>query len=237
MNISPEDSKKVEKHLNAAEELGKNHDWSHAQGHEEHMKQYVNDTVRKSTRPTAEGYRAFVMAKGEKKALGMKSEKGQSKVRSEHKALDDHITTHKEHFDRTFKIHEHVEKAKDILTHAIAKSAEHPLEHTINGKPSKPEGFVVSVNNRPTKLVDRAEFSRANFEKVREEVKVTQSGMLVEGFSAAPTSRELGMKMRGAFAYHPSVYQYLSDEQIDELDDHDKALFAKFIRQRNVVDE
>jgi hypothetical protein len=238
MNISPEDSKKVENHLNAAEELGKDHDWSHAQGHEEHMKQYINDTVRKSTRPTTEGYRSFVMAKGEKKILTMKSEKGQAKVRSEHKALDDHITTHKEHFDKTFKIHEHVEKAKDILTQALAKNTEHPLEHSIEGKPSEPEGFVVSVGNRPTKLVNRKKFSAANFNKVREHKQPDAAAeMLSEGFSVAPTSRELGMKMRGAFAFHPSVYQYLTDDQIENLDDHDKALFAKFIRQRNVVDE
>ena len=238
MNISPEDSKKVEKHLSAAEELGKGHDWSHAQGHEEHMKQYVNDTVRKGTKPTTEGYKAFLMSKGEKKVSGLKSEKGQAKAKEEHKAIMTHIDTHKEHFNKTFKIHEHVEKAKDILTHALARSAEHPLEHTINSKPSKPEGFVVSVGNRPTKLVDRAEFSRANFEKVREE-RAHSAGMLNENYDykLGPTVYDLGMKMRGGFAYHPSVYKYLTDEQIEELDEHDKIFFAKLIRQRNVVDE
>lgn len=236
MNISPEDSKKVEKHLNTAEELGREHDWSHMQGHEEHLKQYINDTVRKSTRPTTEGYKAFLMTKGERKIAGLKSEKGQAKAREEHKKLLDHVTAHKEHFDKTLKIHEHIERAKDILTNALAKNTEHPLEHTINGKPSKPEGFVVSVGNRPTKLVDRAEFSRANFEKVREQTE-PQSGMLSEGYSLGMTSKELGMKIRGGFAYHPSVYQYLTDEEIEGLDENDKALFAKVIKQRNVVDE
>ena len=39
----------------------------------------------------------------------------------------------------------------------------HGYEHSIHGRPSKPEGFVAIRNNRPTKLVDRADFSRANF--------------------------------------------------------------------------
>ena len=38
-------------------------------------------------------------------------------------------------------------------------------EHTINGKEAKPEGFVVVRDNRPTKFVDRADFSAANFNR------------------------------------------------------------------------
>lgn len=243
-SISPEDSKKVQKHLDAADELGKDHDWSHMQGHDEHMKQYINDTVRKSTKPTTEGYKAFVMAKGEKKISGFKSEKGQAKAKAEHVAMLDSITANKKHFDKTLQIHQHVEKAKDILTHNLANNVEHPLEHTINGKPSKPEGFVVSVGNRPTKLVDREEFSKANFDQARyakkpaaEQLEASDRNALFENYSLGMTSKELGMKIRGAFAFHPSTYKYLTDEQIEALDDHDKVLFAKFIKQRNVVDE
>jgi hypothetical protein len=36
-------------------------------------------------------------------------------------------------------------------------------KHTIAGQKVKPEGFVAVRNNRPTKFVDRSEFSRANF--------------------------------------------------------------------------
>lgn len=229
-------SEEVEKHLNKAEELASNHDFSHHEGHEEHMRQYVNDTVRSSTTPTAAGYKAFLMKKGEKKASALKSEKGQAKAKEAHKKLMDHVDANKDKFDTSFQIHNHIEKAKDVLTKSLSKS-KHKFDHYINGKPSKPEGFVATVNNRPTKLVDRQEFSKANFEKIRDDFIPSAGGMLSEGFTMAPTARELGMKMQGAFAFHPMVYQYLTDEQIEALDDHDKALFAKFIRQRNVVDE
>ena len=38
-------------------------------------------------------------------------------------------------------------------------------KHSINGKAAKPEGFVAVINNRPTKFVDREEFSKANFQR------------------------------------------------------------------------
>ena len=42
------------------------------------------------------------------------------------------------------------------------ESHEGGLEHHIDGKRSKPEGFVVNHKGEPTKLVNRAEFARAN---------------------------------------------------------------------------
>jgi len=37
--------------------------------------------------------------------------------------------------------------------------------HEIAGAPSKPEGFVAIRQGRPSKFVDRKEFSAANFNK------------------------------------------------------------------------
>jgi hypothetical protein len=39
------------------------------------------------------------------------------------------------------------------------------FEHSIAGKPANSEGYVATHGGHPTKLVDRAEFSRANFLK------------------------------------------------------------------------
>ena len=58
-------------------------------------------------------------------------------------------------------MHHHLQQAKDQLVHTLSDKPR--FEHTINGAKTKPEGFVVVRNNRPTKLVDRADFSRANF--------------------------------------------------------------------------
>ena len=41
------------------------------------------------------------------------------------------------------------------------------LEHHIDSKRTNPEGFVVNHSGEPTKLVNRAEFSKANLLKVR----------------------------------------------------------------------
>jgi len=46
-------------------------------------------------------------------------------------------------------------------------SSDVDFEHSINGRKSKPEGYVVTVKNRPLKLVDRKDFSRENLLKVR----------------------------------------------------------------------
>jgi hypothetical protein len=60
-------------------------------------------------------------------------------------------------------MHHHLQQAKNELVHAM--SSHQKFEHHIGGVKTKPEGYVTVRNNRPTKLVDRAEFSRANFLK------------------------------------------------------------------------
>lgn len=248
MNITPEASKQVERHLNTAERLSNNHDFSHIEGHEDHLKAYINHTVRTSETPTTEGYVAHLMKRRDKAVEEKKSEAGKQKAKDTHDAMIGHVQNNKKQFDRTLEIHHHVEKAKDILTTAINSSAKHEFSHTIDGQQTNPEGYVATVNNRPTKLVHRyhgkegeVSFSAANFArfaKMREQ-KEAASQSLNENYDykLGPTTYDLGMKIRGAFAYHPSVYKYLSDEQIENLDDHDKVLFARAIKQRNVVDE
>ena len=81
-----------------------------------------------------------------------------------------HVNKHSDKFQKILDMHHHLQAAKDQLVHSL--SAKPKFEHSIpepgstkitGGKPAKPEGFVVIRNNRPTKFVDRAEFSRANF--------------------------------------------------------------------------
>jgi hypothetical protein len=63
-------------------------------------------------------------------------------------------------------MHNHLQQAKNTLVHNLEKH-EGGYEHHIDGKKSKPEGFVVHHANEPTKLVNRAEFAKANLLKVR----------------------------------------------------------------------
>ena len=65
------------------------------------------------------------------------------------------------HFKNTFLLHKHLQDAKNVLVNAL--SSHQTFHHTVNGQQVKPEGHVAVINNRPTKLVDRSEFSRLNF--------------------------------------------------------------------------
>ena len=59
-------------------------------------------------------------------------------------------------------MHKHLQNAKNVLVKSLSTHTG-AFDTHIEGKPSKPEGFVTVKNNRPTKIVDREEFSRANF--------------------------------------------------------------------------
>lgn len=129
--------------------------------HGEHLKTYINSTVREGTKPSVEGYTEHLKQKHLReiakvkttKAIGVKTDKMNEDLK--------HVKTNKDHLQSILNMHSHLQQAKDQLVHAL--SAKPRFEHSINGVKAKPEGFVVIRNNRPTKLVDRAEFSRANF--------------------------------------------------------------------------
>lgn len=115
--------------------------------HGETMKQYVNHTVRTGEKRTGDGYKNFL----------------ESKPKISNKSLIQHVEDNKEHFDNAFKMHTHIELAKNALIRSFhAPHGDH--EFSTNGKPTKPEGYVaVTKKGRPTKLVDRSEFSKNNF--------------------------------------------------------------------------
>jgi hypothetical protein len=77
-----------------------------------------------------------------------------------------HIQKNRLHYDNLLKMHQHLAAAKNVL---VSTLNQHPgtLSHHIDGKETHPEGYVVTHKNEPTKLVNRAEFSRANLMKVR----------------------------------------------------------------------
>lgn len=129
--------------------------------HQEHIKTYINKTVRDNTKPTVEGYREHLKEKHLKEIAKVKTPKA---VSTKTEKMNEHLThldKNKKHFTSILNMHHHLQAAKDQLVHAL--SAKPKFEHSINGQKVKPEGYVVIRNNRPTKLVDRAEFSRANF--------------------------------------------------------------------------
>ena len=131
--------------------------------HQEHIKTYINKTVREGSKPSVKGYAEHLRDKHLKEISKVKTEKAVNQKKAKMDSDLNHVSTNSEHFSNVLKMHHHLQAAKDQLVHAL--SAKPKFDHHIGGVATKPEGYVVVRNNRPTKLVDRAEFSRANFLK------------------------------------------------------------------------
>lgn len=134
-------------------------------GHRVRLKEYVNHTVRTGTNRTAQEYRDWLGQKHQKEVDKMKSPAGKAKRQQQATADLQHVDANAHHFQRVMDIHDHLERAKDSLVKHLSSLDHHGYHHSINGKPSDPEGFVATRDNKPTKLVNRREFSQANFNR------------------------------------------------------------------------
>jgi hypothetical protein len=134
------------------------------------MSTYINQTVRDGTKPTAEGLKDHIAGKYEKMISKLKTEKSQNAKLDELKQHLTHIKKNQDHYDNIFKLHQHLQAAKNGLVNTL-ESNEGEYAHAINGVASKPEGYVYSHTHNgktePTKLVNRAEFARQNLLKSR----------------------------------------------------------------------
>jgi hypothetical protein len=164
---SPADAEEFEHHMDNAEHfhnaLKKSGGYNAVAKHADHMKTYINQTVRTGEDPSVEGYTQHVAGIYKKAADKLKTEAGKSKNINAGKELTDHAEKNSQHLENAFQMHKELQQAKNVLVKSLSSHQEYA--HTINGKSVKPEGFVASVNNRPTKMNDRHEFNRLNFEK------------------------------------------------------------------------
>jgi hypothetical protein len=139
-----------------------------------HLEQYINHTVRTGEEPHGEGFKDFLTKKSAKdlasKTKKLKTPAGVSRAQTESesnlKQHINHVDANIQHYDNLLSMHNHLQKAKNVLVSHLEQH-EGGLEHHIDKKRSKPEGFVVNHAGQPTKLVNRAEFARANLLKVR----------------------------------------------------------------------
>lgn len=129
--------------------------------HDAYLKPYINSTVRDGTTPSVKGYVESLTKRRDAEVDKAKSAAGKQKKAETYNELIGDVASNKPSYDAAFKLHHHLQKAKDTLVQALGNPTE--FEHTVGGKQVKPEGFVSIRNGRPTKLVDRAEFSRLNF--------------------------------------------------------------------------
>jgi len=161
------------KHMNAAKDIHDTHGSKmynsihpEHKGESGHLGTYINSTVRTDSVPTAKGFQEHLKNTYEKKASKLKSETGQNKQRAEGSSQVAHVEANKAHYDNLLNMHHHLQQAKNTLVKHL-ETHEGGLEHHIDGQKSKPEGFVVQHKDEPTKLVNRAEFAKANLLKVR----------------------------------------------------------------------
>jgi hypothetical protein len=166
-NYTPDAQKTFEGHMKKAVEANnKLKSYSHIEGgnesHKEHLKTYINQTVRDNSTPSVSGYKAHVTNKLQKEVDKVKTDKAKAaKTETLNKTVA-HIDANKPAFKSTLEIHKHLQNAKNVLAHTLG-GADYAFHHSINGKSVKPEGHVAVLHNRPTKVVDRSEFSAANF--------------------------------------------------------------------------
>lgn len=128
--------------------------------HLAHINTYINQTVREGSKPTFDGFKAHLKSHQAKDVESVSSQKSKTTRTEKWNAKINHAEENKAHIGRALAIHHQIQNAKNVLVHAL--SSHSPIGHSIDGKPSKPEGFVTTHKGKPIKLVDRGEFSRAN---------------------------------------------------------------------------
>jgi hypothetical protein len=129
--------------------------------HDQYLKPYINSTVRDGSKPNTDAYISHLGKKRDSEASKVKTEAAKKKKSDQYNQLIDQVKEHHKGFSAGLELHGHLQRAKDTLVKALGNPTE--FEHTVGGKEVKPEGFVSIRNGRPTKLVDRSEFSRLNF--------------------------------------------------------------------------
>jgi hypothetical protein len=160
--LTPENDALYKKHVQAANDSHVKTNYEPIKDHAEHIKTYINSTIRNNTEASHEGLVNHIKAKHIKAIEGVKTDKAKAAKTEKMNADLEHLSTHKEHFQNTLNTYKHLQAAKNILVHHMNNNYS-GFEHHVNGEASNPEGYVTSHKGDLTKLVDRRAFSAANF--------------------------------------------------------------------------
>ena len=176
INYGKSDQSTFQKHMNAAKAIHNKHGakmykaTERHQGEGGHLSNYINQTVRSGDTPHTKGFQKHIMAHYAKAASKVKTPAAVAKHHATGAEHVSHIAKHAGHYTSLLSMHSHLASAKNTLVKSL-ETHEGGLEHHIGNVKSKPEGFVINHKfkgtTHPTKLVNRAEFAKANFAKVR----------------------------------------------------------------------
>jgi len=172
IDYTPQLQKKLAGHLKKIAEL--NHEMSMSEkgkgenaytkiaGQEDSLKRYVNHSVRENRDPSVEGYLVFLKQQEIKGTENLKTDWYKQQKKDHFDTLMQRVVGDADALGSLFKLHKEVQNAKTTVIKALASNS--PFEHKINDKKTGPEGFVLNRHGSPIKLVDRAEFSKHNFD-------------------------------------------------------------------------
>jgi hypothetical protein len=171
VHFGPKDRAEFNKHLTKAEEIHNTHgDDMYAgtkmhQGVGGHLEAYMNHTVRSSETPNHQNFKNWLETKKTKEIDKLKVEKNKKARQDELKNELNKIELNKKHYNNLFKMHGHLQNAKNVLINVMNQHQQFQHQHA--GENANPEGYVFHHKNDTDKLVNRQEFSKRNFEGIR----------------------------------------------------------------------
>ena len=122
-DLNTNQSHTYDHHMTQAKQAFNSTDKKHygaIEGHQEHLKTYINKTVRENTKPSVQGYTEHLRDQHLKgiakvktaKAVGTKTDKMQEDLA--------HVNKHSDKFQKILDMHHHLQAAKDQLVHSLS---------------------------------------------------------------------------------------------------------------------
>jgi hypothetical protein len=127
-----------------------------------HLSTYINKAVRTGESHSVEGLKGHVAERHGKALAGLKTDKARQQRQAQLQSHLDYIHSNRAHVNNLLKVHGHLSRAKNAMMDALDRADTSGYSYDVGGKKTRPEGYVAVINNRPTKLIDRGEFSRLN---------------------------------------------------------------------------
>jgi hypothetical protein len=171
VHFGPKDRAEFNKHIAGAQAVHDTHGDDMYAGTSTHhgvggaLETYMNHTVRSGETPHHQNFKNWLETSENKKIDKLKVEKNRTVKQKELKDQLDKIESNKKHYNNVFKMHQHLQKAKNVLINVMNQHQEFQHEH--GGEAANPEGYVFHHENESDKFVNRAEFSRRNFAGIR----------------------------------------------------------------------
>lgn len=125
---------------------------------------YTNYTIKNSKIINTADFAAFVKNRLETEANSYKTEAKKTDALNYANVVTKDIEDNKESFEKIFLLHDLVTNYKNNLILVMNSMVNCSIKHYIGDKMCGPEGYVVTRSGRPVKLINRAEFSKSNFQ-------------------------------------------------------------------------